>query len=192
MKSPQIGVPPKRKVDEIAEKASEAAGRIVMEANAEGQAIEASAAAYIERMRAEYGRKLYEEIERMRKASEIKTDMAEAAELEKVHTESLSLLKEKFISMVKNSDDDRKREWASMLIEGAVSDLGVGILHVRKEDTSAALSIPGFKVVADLHASGGLIAESGDGTVLLDYTLESLAESYWESVTCNIKELLFG
>lgn len=184
--------PTKRRVDAIVETAASAAERIVNDANADSRSTEAATRERIEKIRAEYGRKLYEEIDRMRRSSDRKSAAAVASEMEKVHTESLSVLKERFISMVKNSDESKKKEWASMLIEGAASDLGVGILHVRKEDEDVASSVRGFEVVMDLAASGGVMAESGDGTVLLDYTLESLAESYWNSATASILELLFG
>ncbi len=185
-------LPARRKIDEIAENAASLAESIVKEAIADRIASESATRERIEKMRAEYGRKLYEEVDRMRRASERKADITVASEMEKVHTESLSVLKEKFISMVKNSDDSKKKEWATMLIEGAVSDLGVGILHIRKEDEEVASSVSGFETVSDLRASGGIIAESGDGTVLLDYTLESLAECYWNSTTGCILQLLFG
>ncbi len=184
--------PARRKIDEIAENAASLAESIVKEATADRIASEFATRERIEKMRAEYGRKLYEEVDRMRRASERKSDITAASEMEKVHTESLSVLKEKFISMVKNSDDSKKKEWATMLIEGAISDIGVGILHVRKEDEEVASSVSGFEIVSDLRASGGIIAESGDGTVLLDYTLESLAECYWNSTAGCILELLFG
>ncbi len=184
--------PAGRKIDEIAENAASLAESIVKEATADSLASVSATRERIEKIRAEYGMKLYEEVDRMRRASERKSDITVASMMEKVHTECLSVLKEKFMSMVKNSDDSKKKEWATMLIEGALSDLGAGILHIREGDEEVASPVSGFETVSDLKASGGIMAESGDGTVLLDYTLESLAESYWNSATGSILELLFG
>lgn len=178
--------------DEIAEDASRIAAGLIAEAVAEGEKQKTAAGIKLEAIKAEYGRKLYEEIERMRTASSGSTDAELAAEFEKVHRDSLLGVKEKFISMVRNLDSGTRSKWTSALIAGAASELGAGVLHVRKEDVPEAAGYSGFEIVPDLSASGGVVAEASDGTALLDYTLESLAESYWESSIGEILELLFG
>jgi vacuolar-type H+-ATPase subunit E/Vma4 len=184
--------PARRKVDDVAESASDTVNSILDQAYRDSEEIQAAARSRIEKMREEYGRRLYAEIEEIRKGTENSARKQLASEFDAVHAEGLSALKDKFISMVRNIDQETRRRWTSMLIEGAVSDLGVGILHVRKEDEVLAESYQGFEVETDLEASGGIIAEAADGTVLLDYRFESLAESYWSSELSDIMELLFG
>lgn len=192
MKETEFSLPGRRKVDEVVEKATEKANTLLREAYTDADAANAAVQNRIEEMRAEYGRKLYDDIERIRRESENSASNAVDARIEGVRSERLSALKERFLSSVRNADEQTKRGWLSSLIEGSAADLGVGILHIRKEDESLARELTSFDVRSDLLGSGGVIAESADGTVLLDFTLEALAESYWQASMSDILGLLFG
>ena len=192
MKETEFSLPGRRKVDEVIEKATERANALLREAYADADAANTAVQNRIEEMRAEYGRKLYDDIEKMRRESENSASSSVDARIEGVRAERLSALKERFLSGVRNADEQTKRRWLSSLIEGSAADLGVGILHIRKEDESAARELTAFDVRTDLEGAGGVIAESADGTVLLDFTLEALAESYWQASMSDILGLLFG
>lgn len=181
----------KRKVDEIAEAAAESAAAMLREAHADRLYMETSTKREIDGLREEYGRRLYEEIERLHTSSQEHIEREVAESLYGAREESLRILRERFMSNIISADETVKRRWFTVLLRYATSDLGVGILHVRPADKQAAASA-GFDIRDDLDAAGGLIAESGDGTVLLDYTLESLARDYLASKTAQIREMLFG
>lgn len=192
MTASRVESPARRKVDEIVEKAAEVADMLLREAHNERTAIGNSTRERIDRLREEQGRMLYEEIDRLHRESEDRTEIDVAREFESAHAESLSVLKEKFLSGVRNADAITRERWFLALLESAVSDLGVGVLHVRKGDMALASTARGFEIVGDLVAAGGLVAESADGTVLLDFTFESLAEDYWASRISEIRGMLFG
>ena len=182
---------PRRRVDKIDEDAAESAAAILREAHSERLRMEVSTKNQIDELREEYGRRLYEEIERMHTSSQEHIEREVAESLYSAREESLRLLRERFMVNITDADETMKERWFSLLLSYAVSDLGVGILHVRPADKQAAAS-SGFDVRYDLEAAGGLIAESADGTVLLDYTLESLARDYWALKLADIREKLFG
>lgn len=186
------GLVPIREIDEIAEKAESAAQLIIDEALSDKKALESATKAYIERIRAEYGRKLYEDIEELRRKSQERTDLEVASEIDGVHGDIMRRLKEDFLKQVLEADMAAKRLWLSSILKTVTADLGTGLLHVREEDSDVAAGYVSFEVRTDLKASGGLIAESGDRTLLLDCTLEAVAEGVWNSRRMEICEMLFG
>ncbi len=74
----------------------------------------------------------------------------------------------------------------------AARELGGGTIHVRPEDARLAGVPHSFKLQKDLTASSGIVAESPDGTLLLDMTIETLVQDFWQKNIALVHQLLLG
>ncbi|MEW6721694.1 MAG: V-type ATP synthase subunit E, partial [Candidatus Micrarchaeota archaeon] len=117
---------------------------------------------------------------------ESKRILAEARE------DAIKAVLEDFFESLK--DVRRSAEYKKFLAGAASSasaELGPGTtIHVVKGDK--ALLGPKLKVVEDLDGLGGALAESADGKIRIDLTLETLFESQRDDIRKKVHEALFG
>ena len=74
----------------------------------------------------------------------------------------------------------------------SASELGSKItIHVLKGD-KALVKVNGAKVVEDLDSLGGIIAETADGRVRMDMTLETLFDNRRDEIRKRISDEIFG
>jgi V/A-type H+-transporting ATPase subunit E len=85
------------------------------------------------------------------------------------------------------------------LCKAAAKELGTGVLYCNERDVPAvedALSslktLSGFSLAGTKDISGGIIAESGDGTLQLDLSYPTFIAEVWETSLKDASEVLFG
>jgi len=83
------------------------------------------------------------------------------------------------------------------LVAGAASEalkeLGSGCtIHVVRGEKSLISANKGSKVAEDLEGLGGVMVESADGKLRMDYTLETLFETKRDDIRKQVYEKLFG
>ncbi len=95
------------------------------------------------------------------------------------------------LNTMRKSGDYKKL--LSTTLSQAISDVGPGsTIHVLKGD-KALLSAPkNVKVVEDLEGLGGLVAESANGKIISDHTIETIFETRRDEMRKNVNEKLFG
>lgn len=81
------------------------------------------------------------------------------------------------------------KEWATLALEELA--ISGAILRCNSSDKSI-LSSSGFKLGEPIDCRGGVRAESKDGRVMVDYTLEAQFESKKEELTKKIYSALFS
>lgn len=103
--------------------------------------------------------------------------------------QSLAQVWEKYSQLPSKPEYKEKlRQWANTALE----DLGLSgaVLRSSQKDR-AILSSMGFKVGDSINCVGGVRAESKDGKIMADYTLESMFESKKEEIAREIYASLF-
>jgi len=104
--------------------------------------------------------------------------------------QSLSLVWEKYSQSCNSSSYKQKlKQWAT----SAIQELGISgaVLRSNSRDKSTLSSL-GFKTGDALDCVGGVRAESKDGKIMVDYTLESQFESKKEELAIEIYSSLFS
>lgn len=85
------------------------------------------------------------------------------------------------------------RKFIASAAASAAAELGPGsLVHVPKGDKALIGTLKGAKIVEDLEGFGGALAESADGKIRMDLTLETLFESRRDEVRKQIYDKLFG
>lgn len=87
-------------------------------------------------------------------------------------------------------DADRQKLLAP-LVKKAQRELPKGRIHARTEDL-AFLATGNYTRGRELQTAGGFQVESEDGTLLLDYRLETLLEGSWKDILGQTRQLFEG
>ncbi|WFN33878.1 V-type ATP synthase subunit E [Methanogenium sp. S4BF] len=85
------------------------------------------------------------------------------------------------------------------LCKTAAKELGEGVFYCNERDVRAvedALSslktLSGFSLAGTKDITGGIIAESADGALQLDYSYSTYVSEVWESGLKDASDILFG
>jgi V/A-type H+-transporting ATPase subunit E len=85
------------------------------------------------------------------------------------------------------------RKYMARSANDAVAELGAGAtIHVVRGDKALLGQVKGAKIVEDLDSLGGVLAESADGKIRMNFTLETLFEGRRDEVRKQVHDLLFG
>lgn len=91
------------------------------------------------------------------------------------------------------------REALANLLKEARTQIGDGIVHVNSRDRRLAEQViaqnsefRNFSVGSDVDIDGGVIVESRDGSLKLDYSYRTFLDAVWESGLKDASDLLFG
>ncbi len=101
-------------------------------------------------------------------------------------------LREKVLEDLADYPSEKRKRMYSKLVNNARKELGECVVYGRKSDLSL-LRLPAGMTSGDpIETSGGLIFESKDKTVRLDYRFESILEDVWSRKIREIYTELFG
>ena len=85
------------------------------------------------------------------------------------------------------------------LCKRAAGELGEGVIYCNERDKPAVenalgslKTLSGFSFVGTMDILGGIIAESRDGGMQLDYSYTTYLSEVWESGLKDASEILFG
>lgn len=85
------------------------------------------------------------------------------------------------------------KKYLAKCASAALAELGTGAtIHVAKGDRARLPPLKGAKVEEDLEGLGGLLGESSDGKIRMNFTLETLFESRRDEIRKQIHGMLFG
>ena len=95
--------------------------------------------------------------------------------------------------------DEFHRKAIRELCKAAAKELGEGLFYCNERDVRAvedALSslktLSGFSLAGTKDITGGLIAESADGSLQLDFSYSTFISEVWESGLKDASDILFG
>jgi len=176
---------------EIVEKAKEEAAAIIDGANSEAKAIMKAA----EKQMQDYEKSMEADLEKDAELLRMK-DLT-SAELEaqrQVLTVKNELIDSVFSEAAKRLGrlPEREREaHVKKLLEAALKELDAPVIRCSPKD---AKFVQGrrLKVIEDSSITGGIIAESLDGRLRVDYSYSALIEQVKARVLSNVARTLFG
>jgi len=95
--------------------------------------------------------------------------------------------------------DEFHRKAIRELCKKAAKELGEGVYYCNERDVAAvedALSslktLSGFSLAGTKDITGGIIAESADGALQLDFSYSTYVSEVWESGLKDASDILFG
>ena len=89
--------------------------------------------------------------------------------------------------------EEKKREThVKSLLEIAGKEIDVAVVHCNARDAEFLWSYGKLGVVKDDTLLGGIIAESSDGRLRVDYSYETVLEQVKSKVLSDVARLLFG
>jgi V/A-type H+/Na+-transporting ATPase subunit E len=116
---------------------------------------------------------------------------AEKALLDEVHAAT--------VKAISDLPEDFHKKAVRELCKAAAKELGEGVFYCSERDKAAvehALSdlktLAGFSLAGTKNISGGVIAESKDGQLQLDYSYGAYLTEVWETGLRDASEKLFG
>ena len=116
---------------------------------------------------------------------------AEKALLDEVHAVT--------VKAISDLPEDFHKKAVRELCKAAAKELGEGVFYCNERDKVAvehAISdlktLAGFSLAGTKNISGGVIAESKDGQLQLDYSYGSYLSEVWETGLRDASEKLFG
>jgi V/A-type H+-transporting ATPase subunit E len=100
-------------------------------------------------------------------------------------------LKERSLAELANYPEDRRLKLYNSLFAKAKGILGECIVHSNKADGALLRPPAGIVKGSEIDCAGGLVFESKDGSVRLDYRFETLLEEVWNKKMNEIYSQLF-
>jgi len=98
---------------------------------------------------------------------------------------TLDAVYSKVLELLKDMDRETDKELFTRLLEKAGRTISSGKIYCRQKD--AAWIPPGNLVYAgELPMVGGLVAESSDGSIRIDYRYETILGDIWEEVSLQV------
>lgn len=99
---------------------------------------------------------------------------------------------------VRGASPDIHRAALSSLLQHARAEIGEGMIHASARDLPMVQNLlqegsyPGFVAGSPVEIDGGIIAESRDGLLKVDYSYRTFLDSVWESGLKDASDILFG
>jgi V/A-type H+/Na+-transporting ATPase subunit E len=181
-----------RVIDEILAAGEERRRIISEEGNAERQRIVSSAKAEAESVRKERIKEIEQRTSLAKQQSLSSAELEAKKRLLKEQNALLIKAKGEVLKSLSALDADARKNLLGKLSKIAAKQLSKGVIHCRKEDEKVIGVPPGFKKVADLKASGGILAETEEGDYRMDLTFDVLLDDVWSRDVQKVYEIMFG
>jgi len=101
-------------------------------------------------------------------------------------------LKARVLEELASYSPEKKKMLFSKLMLSAKKEFGECTVYSRKEDKPLLQLTSGVKYGGEIDGIGGLVFESKDKSVRLNYRFESLLEDVWNSKLRDVHKKLFG
>jgi len=90
-----------------------------------------------------------------------------------------------------NLPESEKRKLYSAMMTRLKVEFQGGKIHCRRGEEGLFPAMPGFTMVEPVETMGGFIAESNDGSLMVDMRFEALLKEIWDSHLVEISGILF-
>lgn len=101
-------------------------------------------------------------------------------------------LKEQVLDELSKYPTDRRKKMYAKLVDNAKKELVRGLVYSNKADKPLLQLPSGMTFGGFIEGKGGLVFESEDKTVRLDYRFESILDDMWNAKMREIYAKLFG
>ena len=141
----------------------------------------------------QYKKEARQHIEEMAKGSEKRILAAANFDAQRLlntaKKEAVDLLLLKVKQKLTSSSDRERKEFLSKLLEMAKKEISPARVYVAAQDVNL---VSGDFSVKKAEISGGLIAETKEGTIRVNLSIEELLQSLREEKSAELNEVLFG
>lgn len=179
-------------VADILEKGKEEAERIRKEGAAEAEPILKQAREEAARIKARKEAEISKIVEKIR-TREIASAKLEVKKIKLTsEKEALDQVYAQAIEKLKNLPREKNERLLKALIEKGKREVGNGHIYCSQRDAEFVKRMSDLKFAGTINCIGGVIIESSDKTIKLDYTYETLLNSVWEKNVKEIANILFS
>ncbi len=178
-------------VERIVAESQEEEKRIISEAEAERQRMLAEAGKNRDEILADYRKRAEDGVAQLKHREEARTEVAAKKLFLEAKKEIIEELKKAVLQHFAGLPDDVKRKYYSSLLKPVVAELGSGVIRCRKGEEGFFSGIPNFTVGENIDCIGGFLAESTDGSVVLDMRFDDIVREIWERNAGEISRIIF-
>ncbi len=186
-------------VSEIEEKGRREAERIITEAEAEVKQILTAAQARAEEIKLAVGDEVQERTSSILNQEVSSAGLLVKRELLNTQKQLLDQVYNATLATVAAHQEDVHKKVLKDLLKNAAKDVREGVVHCNKRDMPAVKEIlANLKTLKGLapgdavDIEGGIIVESSDGGLKIDYSYRTFLDREWESGLGDVSEILFG
>lgn len=183
-------------VDEIKAKGTAEAAKIVADAKTEAQAVVADANKRADEIKLAAEKEAAEQSERMLVRETASANLIVKREELNAQKELLDKVYAAAEQEIANLPADVHAKAVKELIKEAAGQMAAGSVFCNARDESAAKEalseLSGFSFGGTKDIDGGVIVQSTDGQLTLDYSYKTFMGEVWESSLKDASEILFG
>ena len=179
-------------VEDILQKGRERANEIIREGETERDEQVRSADEGIRRTREKAEKKTDAHIAQMEQHELSSAELESRKTLLAAQREVLEDLKDRSLAELANYPEDKRRMLYDKLFAKAKGILGDCVVYSNKADSAWLKPPAGVVKGGVIDCAGGLVFESKDGSVRLDYRFETMLDEVWNDKMSEIYSQLFG
>jgi len=179
-------------VGDITESARKDADQIVQAAEKERESVLAQAKKRADDAQKVRQKQLEEALKRLRQQELSSAELEAKRLLLNARKEMLDIVfQDTLLKLSKLSDADKTRLYARILSK-AIKVIPNPKVYCPVGESKLLAGIAGLQSVQEIEMDAGLVLESGDGMVRLDYRFKTLLDGIWERELKNVSNALFG
>lgn len=179
-------------VADILEKGKEEAEKIRAEGAAEAESILKQAREEAAKIKAAKEAEIARIVEKIR-TREIASAKLEVKKIKLTsEKEALDQVYAQAMERLRNLPMEKKERLLKALIKKGIREVGNGRIYCSQGDAEFVKQISNLEFAGTINCIGGVVIESSDKTIKLDYTYETLLNTIWEKNVRQIANILFG
>lgn len=186
-------------IEEIREKAGREAAELDASANAEVQRILSEAQKKVEEIKISTEEEVNRQTDHIRKQEMAAANLAVKREILNTQKEILDQVFSATVAAIANLPAQFHAKAATELLSRIAGEIPGGTVFCNSRDAAAvqeALSgvdaLKGFTFGGSVEIDGGIVAESRDGSMQLDYSYHTFMTGIWESGLKDASHIMFG
>lgn len=177
-------------VKEIKAKGKAEADTISKEAKKEASQIIADAQSRAEKIAEAKKKAVAAEIQRLKQQELSSANLEVKRSLLNARKEVLDIVYDKSVEGVKNFPADKNKELLKVIIEQ--NEAGNSKIYSRSEDKAVVKKLTKLKHAGEIDCIGGVVIETEDGTVYLDFKYDTILKDTSEQSLKQVSDILFG
>ncbi|MDD1769875.1 MAG: hypothetical protein LUO79_02205 [Methanomassiliicoccales archaeon] len=179
-------------VGDIMESARKDADQIIQTAEKEKGAVIGEARLKAESARKEREKQLGEAVRRLRQQESSSAELEAKRVVLNARKDVLDVVFQDALEKLSKLSDAEKSRLYSRILSKAIEVIPNPRVYCPKGEARLLSGVPGLGQVQEMDMGPGVILESGDGMVRLDYRFRTILEGIWEKELRNVSNVLFG
>ena len=165
--------------------------RIISEAEAERQKMLGEAGKKRDEILADYRKRMEEAVVQLKQREAARTEVEVKKRFLEIRKEILDDAYRTVLEHFSALPEDTRRKYYSAMLKQVVAELPSGVIRCGKGEERFFSGIPNFTVGENIDCIGGFLAESTDGSVVLDMRFDDIVREIWERNAGEISRTIF-